>query len=311
MKIQVDLIFLTVVFEDSKLTKRQRELYEIIELNLTVRGSVHFESFQDSRRYVAPHWHDAIEIISVTHGNLTVNIEQKEFHLKGGDCIILPPYSIHSTLSTSGNSALLLQIPVDAFSECLESEEMRTVICDPFSSDAARQKSLKQIRDFLGRFSELQKSRISGSGLVCAGLLMEIMYELYTGQSRPGEPFPENAGSLKNRDRLSAVMTYTEAHYHENIRLEDAAREVHLQVNYFCRIFKENTGMTYLQYLNEYRLGRIYQDLMETDIPLKFLLEKHGFTNYKLFRRMFFDRFGATPGELRKNAGNAAAAQKV
>ena len=106
-------------------------------------------------------------------------------------------------------------------------------------------------------------------------------------------------------------MTYTEAHYHENIRLEDAAREVHLQVNYFCRIFKENTGMTYLQYLNEYRLGRIYQDLMETDIPLKFLLEKHGFTNYKLFRRMFFDRFGATPGELRKNAGNAAAAQKV
>ena len=101
-----ETVFLTVVFEDSKLTKRQRELYEIIELNLTVRGSVHFESFQDSRRYVAPHWHDAIEIISVTHGNLTVNIEQKEFHLKGGDCIILPPYSIHSTLSTSGNSAM-------------------------------------------------------------------------------------------------------------------------------------------------------------------------------------------------------------
>ena len=118
------------------MTKRQKELYEIIELNLTVRGSVHFESFQDSRRYVAPHWHDAIEIISVTHGNLMVNIDQKEFHLEGGDCIILPPYSIHSTLSTSGNSALLLQIPVDAFSECLESEEKRTIICDPFSSDA-------------------------------------------------------------------------------------------------------------------------------------------------------------------------------
>ena len=293
------------------MTKRQKELYEIIELNLTVRGSVHFESFQDSRRYVAPHWHDAIEIISVTHGNLMVNIDQKEFHLEGGDCIILPPYSIHSTLSTSGNSALLLQIPVDAFSECLESEEKRTIICDPFPSDAAGQKSLKHIRDLLGRIFELQKSRISGAGLVCAGLLMEIMYELYTGQSRPKDSFPDHTASFKNRQRLSAVMTYTEARYQENISLDDAAREVHLQVNYFCRIFKENTGMTYLQYLNEYRLGRIYQDLMETDIPLKLLLEKHGFTNYKLFRRMFFERFGATPGELRRNAGNAAAAGDV
>ena len=293
------------------MTKRQKELYEIIELNLTVRGSVHFESFQDSRRYVAPHWHDAIEIISVTHGNLMVNIDQKEFHLEGGDCIILPPYSIHSTLSTSGNSALLLQIPVDAFSECRESEEKRTIICDPFSSDAAGQKSLKHIRDLLGRIFELQKSRISGAGLVCAGLLMEIMYELYTGQSRPKDSFPDHTASFKNRQRLSAVMTYTEARYQENISLDDAAREVHLQVNYFCRIFKENTGMTYLQYLNEYRLGRIYQDLMETDIPLKLLLDKHGFTNYKLFRRMFFERFGATPGELRRNAGNAAAAGDV
>ena len=226
------------------MTKRQKELYEIIELNLTVRGSVHFESFQDSRRYVAPHWHDAIEIISVTHGNLMVNIDQKEFHLEGGDCIILPPYSIHSTLSTSGNSALLLQIPVDAFSECLESEEKRTIICDPFSSDAAGQKSLKHIRDLLGRIFDLQKSRISGAGLVCAGLLMEIMYELYTGQSRPKDSFPDHTASFKNRQRLSAVMTYTEARYQENISLDDAAREVHLQVNYFCRIFKENTGMT-------------------------------------------------------------------
>ena len=287
------------------MTKRQNELYEIIKLNLTVRGSVHFESFHNSRRYVAPHWHDALEIISITDGSLMVTIDQKEFHLKDGDCIILPPYSIHSTLSTSGNSALLLQIPVDAFSECLEQEEKRTFICDPFSSDTARQKSLKHIRNLLGRIFELQKSHISGSRLVCAGLLMEIMYELYTGQSRPAESFMGHTSLFKNRERLSAVMSYTETHYHESISLDDVAGKLHLQVNYFCRIFKENTGMTYLQYLNEYRLGRIYQDLIETDTPLKYLLEKHGFTNYKLFRRMFSDHFGTTPGDVRRTAGTS------
>ena len=39
-----------------------------------------------------------------------------------------------------------------------------------------------------------------------------------------------------------------------------------------------------------------------TDLPLKVLLEKHGFTNYKLFRKMFYEQFATTPGEYRKNA---------
>ena len=105
-------------------------------------------------------------------------------------------------------------------------------------------------------------------------------------------------------DSMKAIVIsdlhYTEAQYNEPITLEEAAERVHLQVNYFCHIFKESTGMTYLQYLNDYRLGRIYQDLIETEVPLKSLLERHGFTNYKLFRRMFADHFGTTPGKLRK-----------
>ena len=53
-------------------------------------------------------------------------------------------------------------------------------------------------------------------------------------------------------------------------------------------------GVTYFQYLNEIRLSHIYRDLTSTDLPLKVLLEKHGFTNYKLFRKMFYEQFATT-----------------
>lgn len=57
---------------------------------------------------------------------------------------------------------------------------------------------------------------------------------------------------------------------------------------------------TYLEYLNSYRLSRIYRDLIATDLPVGTLAEKHGFTNDKLFHRLFRERFHTTPLQLRK-----------
>ena len=59
-------------------------------------------------------------------------------------------------------------------------------------------------------------------------------------------------------------------------------------------------GFDYLEYQNELRLSFIYQDIISTDDSIKDILERHGFTNYKLFRRMFFEHFKATPTEVRK-----------
>lgn len=58
----------------------------------------------------------------------------------------------------------------------------------------------------------------------------------------------------------------------------------------------------YLEYLNSYRLSRIYRDLIATDLPVGTLAEKHGFTNDKLFHRLFRERFHTTPLQLRKAA---------
>ena len=70
---------------------------------------------------------------------------------------------------------------------------------------------------------------------------------------------------------------------------------------YFSRLFKKCMGITFLEYQNELRLSYIYQDILSTDDSIKDILERHGFTNYKLFRRMFFEHFEMTPTEVRKN----------
>lgn len=90
------------------------------------------------------------------------------------------------------------------------------------------------------------------------------------------------------------------------VPLSEIADVAMLQAKYFCRFFKKCMGVTFLEYQNEIRLSRIYDDIINTDDQISHILERHGFTNYKLFRRMFRERFGCTPTELRNGSLSAS-----
>ena len=131
--------------------------------------------------------------------------------------------------------------------------------------------------------------------------LSELLFQLFFYFSHPissGNWLRQH----KKNERFSKILTFTEMNYQKPITLEDVAAEVHLQANYFCRFFKETAGISYQRYLNEYRLSRIYQDLIATDIPIGQLLDIHGFSNYNLFRRLFQECFHKTPREVRKSS---------
>lgn len=274
--------------------------YELIEYNLSANGQAYFEISKVPHSYVSLHWHDAVEIISVLEGELSVTADQQEYQLRAGHCIILNPYVPHSTISTSGNMSLLLQVPIHAFADCFDSSTNRQFICDPLTTNPVHREHLDHISNLLAQMMEQELSGNPISRLRSMSLLLELIFELYThfSQSISEAAFEK---SRKNRERLSAVLAYTEAHYNELVTLEDVANELHLQVNYFCYFFKKHTGMTYLNYLNEYRLAKVYHDLVVTDIPLKHLLERHGFTNYKKFRQSFHEKFRTTPSVVRRN----------
>ena len=109
----------------------------------------------------------------------------------------------------------------------------------------------------------------------------------------------------KDLDRLNFVLNYIAENYQRPISLDEIAGVAYLQTGYFCRFFKKKMGVTFLEYQNEYRLSFIYKDLINTKDPVHIILERHGFTNYKLFRRMFQEHFGCTPTKVRKNTQNA------
>lgn len=91
----------------------------------------------------------------------------------------------------------------------------------------------------------------------------------------------------KDRARLDTILDYIAQNYRRHVSIEEIAGIAYLQPGYFCR-FSKVYGNHFLEYQNELRLSFIYLDIISTDDSIKDILERHGFTNYKLFRRMFF-----------------------
>lgn len=105
----------------------------------------------------------------------------------------------------------------------------------------------------------------------------------------------------KDRARLDTILDYIAQNYRRHVSIEEIAWNCLSAAWYFCPVFSKSVReFTFLEYQNELRLSFIYQDIISTDDSIKDILERHGFTNYKLFRRMFFEHFKASPTEVRK-----------
>lgn len=101
-------------------------------------------------------------------------------------------------------------------------------------------------------------------------------------------------------ERIRNVITYVEEHFREPLSLDDAAGLLGLGREYFCRFFKKNMGMTFLNYLSEVRLAHTYEDLLNTNAPISEVMEANGFTNQKLFNSSFKALYGCTPSSIRR-----------
>ena len=76
--------------------------------------------------------------------------------------------------------------------------------------------------------------------------------------------------------------------------------EFHFYEDYFNRLLKVQTGMTYIEYLQMLRLERAELLLTETNNTIEQIAEEVGYHNKGYFYRIFIERNNCTPAQYRK-----------
>ena len=255
---------------------------------------VKFVLSDEKNGFYPAHWHSHIEIILITDGTMTAYINSSRYTLHKGDMLLVNANDIHSTQMHGTTKYILLQIPPEFIRRSLHGSDF--LHFQEYFPDS--DENYFQMKESLYAMKDDFIDKPDGFQLHFSSMIYFFLYNLY-------KDFRSELSSgkkLKNeRDikRIEQVIRYIRINYHEQITLSKASASVALSREYFCRLFHEYTGQTFLQYLGAYRMVQFYGDLIRTDESITFLLEKNGITNYKSFMKLFKSTYHLTPGQVR------------
>lgn len=104
----------------------------------------------------------------------------------------------------------------------------------------------------------------------------------------------------KHADIIYKAMTFIRKNYAEKITLQDIANDVYLNVTYFSKIFKEETGQTPGNYIAFIRIEESKKLLQDSSVNMVDIPELVGFEGQSYFTQVFKKTEGCTPWRYRK-----------
>ncbi|MCM3628915.1 AraC family transcriptional regulator [Paenibacillus glycanilyticus] len=102
---------------------------------------------------------------------------------------------------------------------------------------------------------------------------------------------------------MDKAKRYIGLHFTEELSLEETAEHVHLNPHYFSKVFKQQAGATFIDYLTGLRIDKAKQLIASADeLALKEVCFEVGYKDPNYFSRVFKRVTGVTPTEYRGQA---------
>lgn len=108
---------------------------------------------------------------------------------------------------------------------------------------------------------------------------------------------------VKRKDILYDAINYMKQHLGERVTLEDTARQVGFSPNYFSKVFKDEMGCTFSDYLSKLRIDRSKALLLVSKLSIREICDAVGYEEQSYFIKVFTRFTGVTPGKFRKRGG--------
>ena len=108
------------------------------------------------------------------------------------------------------------------------------------------------------------------------------------------QQFLDITGQVKKRNTIDysnkivqATKEYLEAHYTEEISLEDVAEYVNISPQYFSKLIKKHTGFNFIDWLSMLRVNKAKELLTNSNLTVKEVCYMVGYKDPNYFSRIF------------------------
>lgn len=165
---------------------------------------------------------------------------------------------------------------------------VQTIIQTAYSNFTYAQKALKlKVKDYLLKPVKTPDLKLSINKIIMD--LDDISLNEY--------PF---ALKESETDIMKESISYMNINFKDKIDLQSISNHIHLNAQYFSRIFKKEMGISCIDYINQLRINYSCKMLCTTSYPVYRIAIESGFTDASYFSRVFTRHLQDTPIEYRR-----------
>lgn len=266
---------------------------------------------KDGFYFVSQHWHEELEWIYVEYGILNLTIHGESFILNPGDFCFINSGELHEikSIGESLHHAIVFNpnfLDFAVYDACqhhfirpiTNGKLLFPTFCSTFSPN-----DLGQFHFHIKEIITLYHSFPASAFLSIKIHILHIIELFFQGNY-----LIENTISTKGKEplnNLKKVIEYIHINYSQLISLQTLSDICFMSPNYFCHYFKQEIGKTPIHFINEYRIEKACELLLESSLPISEISLSVGFDNFSYFIRKFREYKGVTPKKYRLLRNNS------
>lgn len=229
----------------------------------------------------------------IVEGSVEVFYKDRLYNVKKGQCFVLNSYEAHR-YSANTDERLIINWIEFIGGDCAKLIESYLDLHTPIiyeQTSCAINKYILKILNWLKGNSKNGQIYISKA---IYAILMCLMSEFKTEKLRSVE--------LTKFSDIQIAINYISNNINQRITMEQLAKTLNYNHQYFAKMFQNYTGSTPAKYILNAKISRAKFLLSSSDVPIVSLSEQLGFFDASHFIRIFKKAEGLTPAEFRKES---------
>lgn len=255
------------------------------------------------------HYHEEYELNLILNAKDAKRIVGDHIHIiDDQELVFVGPNLSHAWFNHECESEEIIEVTIQFHKDLLDEAMLRrnqlSFIRNMFERS---QKGIAFSAETISRIKPRILNLSQKNGFDSVLELLSILHDLSTSRNMLtlSDTSFNNQPINYNSRRIEKVFEYLSQNYNKPITLADVAKIANMPEVSFSRFIKKRTGKTFIDSLNEIRLGHASRMLIDTTNTISEIAYNCGFNNISNFNRVFKKKKNITPKDFRENySGN-------
>ncbi|MBQ2411857.1 MAG: helix-turn-helix domain-containing protein [Anaerotignum sp.] len=240
------------------------------------------------------HYHEFCKLLMLRSGSGGYTVEGHRYSLETGDIVLIGKHCVHRPEFEHG--LLYERVIIYISPEFLQQQSTPDCPLEEIFNGANGHVLHLNTPDALWSISDRLEKELSedkyGRIIVSNGLLLRLLIEIARNMQDPNAAFSTPIAPTDSR--ILEILRYIDAHLTEDLSIDILAEEFYISKFHMMRLFKQETGRSIHDYLQERRLLHA-RDLIRQGVSATDSCFQSGFRSYSSFTRAYAKHFGTTP----------------